>query len=216
MIIKKIALLPFLFFYFTSSGQKKTEKSQVIGDTVVVSTLRNKKVFKERYYLKDKLVLEKKYYYKRDFYESIIKYPVLVNKKAIGLKSFWVNGKPRIDGFSLDGKNPEGLYRTYHVNGQPQCICNYKNGKRDGTQLYYFDNGQLGSRIIYADGVPQSIIENYTRDGKVSQEGTLKDGNGTFFIYNKGEKLSKIEYYKAGVLVKTEKVKDRKFSQKKT
>lgn len=216
MTAKKLIILPFLFFYLTSSGQNKKGKSQVIGDTVVVSTYRNNKVFKEKYYLKDQLVLEKKYYHRKDFYVYLIKDPASANKKAIVIKSFWANGKPRIDGLSLDGKNPEGLYRTYHVNGQPQCVCNYKNGKRDGMQLFYFDNGQLGSRIIYADGVPQSIIENYTRDGKVSSEGTLKDGNGTFFIYNKREKLSKIEYYQSGILIKTEKVKDKKLSQKKS
>ena len=81
MISKNLALLPFLFFYLIGSGQKKAEKSQVISDTVVVSNYRNNKVFKERYYLKDRLVLEKKYYYKKDFYEYLIIDPASVNKK---------------------------------------------------------------------------------------------------------------------------------------
>jgi antitoxin component YwqK of YwqJK toxin-antitoxin module len=208
MSSKKIIICS-LFLLFNLQLFSQPNKNAPIlnrGDTIIIPTYKKSKLLKEDFRVKDELVLQKKYYYRKAYYLSFAKDPRSLNKKAVVVKSFWLNGNPRIDGYSLDGKHPEGKYRTFHENGKPQCDCNYLNGKREGKQIYHYDNGQLGSEVIYKQGVPWTIVRSFNEDGK-PQGGNLKEGEGTFYVYSKDKHLKKIEHYKLGVLVKKEKVK---------
>ena len=41
-----------------------------------------------------------------------------------------------------DGK-PDGLWESYHENGQLSSKGHYKDGKRDGLWKFYYEDGQL-------------------------------------------------------------------------
>lgn len=173
------------------------------GDTVIVSSFRKEKTNKVSYYLKDQLVLEKKFYYRKDHYGYTLKESKL---KPVSFKDFWLDGKLRIEGTMLEGKY-NGAYKTFYENGLPQCTCNYKYGKRDGKQLIHFENGQLNTEVVYNNGIPWNIIRSFDKEGNAVEIATLKNGTGTFYIYDRNSKPLKIEHYKLGVLIKTEKIK---------
>ena len=58
-----------------------------------------------------------------------------------------INYQPKSDGGKKDG-----LYETYHENGQLKSKGNFKDGKQDGLWEGFYDNGQLGGKGNYKDG----------------------------------------------------------------
>jgi len=65
---------------------------------------------------------------------------------------------------------------TGEVTGRHQG--SYKNGKKDGPWVSYWDNGQLDSKGTYKDGKKDGPWVSYLKDGTVyeSSTGTFKDG----------------------------------------
>ena len=59
----------------------------------------------------------------------------------------------------------QGTWYSYFTSGQIEKIENYKNGKREGEQKYWFENGQLEVFVIVANG-KYNIVEKYDKDGK--------------------------------------------------
>jgi len=53
--------------------------------------------------------------------------------------------------FILNGKK-EGVYKSYHDNGQLFQEVNFINGKENGIYKSYWDNGQLLEEVNYIDG----------------------------------------------------------------
>ena len=51
-----------------------------------------------------------------------------------------------------DGKR-DGLFETYHENGQLQAKGNLKDDKRDGLSEEYYENGQLKLKENYKNGI---------------------------------------------------------------
>ena len=49
------------------------------------------------------------------------------------------------------------------------------------------------------------MLTNFDKNGNSMEKGTLKDGNGTLFLYDENGKLTTIEYYKNGRRIKKEK-----------
>ena len=45
-----------------------------------------------------------------------------------------------------------GLYESFHPNGQLESKGNYKNGNLDGLYEYYYGDGQLESKVCYKNG----------------------------------------------------------------
>ena len=94
-----------------------------------------------------------------------------------------------------------GMWLSYHQNGQLSSKGLYKGGKQDGLQELYHDNGQLLSKINYKDGkVGDGLWETYYQDGRLSDKnnwegGKLEGFSGTY--YGNG-RLYKSGYYKDG------------------
>ena len=63
-----------------------------------------------------------------------------------------------------DGKR-EGEWLIYYDNGQLLEKVNVKNGKLDGEHVWYYDNGQLRGKQNYKNGGPEDDPEYYTKDG---------------------------------------------------
>jgi len=198
-------------------------------DTMTIRTFgKDGKIKWEDSYLQGKLISVKYWYYNKDVYGYLIKDKGKLKPRKTYRKEFYSDGKLRIEATEINNKK-DGAYKTYFQNGFPQCncnykygkadsiqikhfengqislICNYKNGKEDGKTIYYFDNGQIWSERIYNDGKPWEVLTNFDINGNVMEKGTLKDGNGTLFIYDENGKLTDIEYYEKGKLKRTEK-----------
>lgn len=77
--------------------------------------------------------------------------------------------------------------------------------KYTGILRWYHINGKLWSERNYKDGRPWSVLNNFDKDGNQVENGTLKDGKGSIYIYDENGKLVQIENYEDGVLVRMDK-----------
>jgi hypothetical protein len=76
-----------------------------------------------------------------------------------------------------DGKQ-DGPQVTYHDNGQLWGKGTFKNGKGDGLWVRYYDNGQLHYKGTYKDGKRYGFWVYYNKDGTVWRKGTGTYKNG--------------------------------------
>lgn len=121
--------------------------------------------------------------------------------KAHGqVKSYFKDGKLQSDCHYKYGKK-DSIQTYYYPNGQISYIGLTMNGKREGTHVFMHENGKLWQEIIFKNDMPWEVLTNYDPDGKAVEMGTLKDGNGTLYIYEENGKLSEIETYVNGVKV---------------
>lgn len=74
----------------------------------------------------------------------------------------------------------------------------------NGKYIFKYDNGHIWSERIYRNGIPWTVEFNNKIDGSPQEKGTLKNGNGTLFIYNEKGTLIAIKYYRNGQLEKIE------------
>ena len=82
----------------------------------------------------------------------------------------------RMQGNYKDGKR-EGEHLGYFENGQLSYKGNYKDGKKEGEHLYYYESiGQLWSKINYKDGKYEGKQLWYSMDGKLEATYIYKDG----------------------------------------
>lgn len=87
------------------------------------------------------------------------------------------------------------MHKFFYENGKIKRITHYKDGKSHGMMLFYHQNGRLWSERIYRNEIPFTVVSNYNSYGNPVEKGTLKDGNGTSYIYHSNRSLLKIEEY---------------------
>lgn len=72
------------------------------------------------------------------------------------------------------------------------------------TVVFKYENGQLWSERVYKNGMPWTVISNYVQNGNSQEKGSLKDGDGSLYIYDEKSKLLEIRYFKTGKIEKIE------------
>ena len=72
----------------------------------------------------------------------------------------------------------EGVWISYHVNGQLWYKQNYKNGMLKGAFISYYKNGQLIAKGNHKNSKKEGPWVFYHKAGNVDKEytGTYKDG----------------------------------------
>lgn len=95
--------------------------------------------------------------------------------KRVHRKEFFPGGQLKISGDRIKSRD-EGVRRTWYQNGNPQCICFYRNGKRDSVQLIHDSLGRLELRADYKAGKPHGRFTYYDSLGRVSQTEQYVDG----------------------------------------
>jgi len=87
---------------------------------------------------------------------------------------------------NLGNGKREGLWETYHKNGQLLFKGTYKNGKKDGVFEKYWDNGQLDRKeITWKNGRRDGVWEFYDKkNGQLKKRQTWMNG-----IFIKEEKF---------------------------
>ena len=105
---------------------------------------------------------------------------------------------------NLISSNGSGNLQTYYSNGQLKFECNHINGFRNGVGIWYYDNGVVMQKVLFKYDANKNshltweIIETNTSQGKPLEKGTLTNGNGTIFNYDKNNKLVSIITYVEG------------------
>lgn len=72
--------------------------------------------------------------------------------------------------YTLDkrfNENKNGLYKSFHHNGQPFIICTYKNGKKNGLYKLWHNNGKLCIICNYIDNEYDGECKEYLDNGKI-------------------------------------------------
>lgn len=130
------------------------------------------------------------------------------------LVEIWKNGK-RItfkDQFLEDGtqtlKDGYGVYMTFNNAGNKNFEAQYYAGRRAGKATWYYDNGQISESAVYRftkddiSGLRWEIVSSFHKDGTPREKGTLKEGNGTWIIYDDAGKLVEVLEFQNGMRIK--------------
>lgn len=75
----------------------------------------------------------------------------------------------------------------------------------NGVYKFKYENEKIWSEVKYKNGNPFTVISNFKQSGRLQEKGTLKNGNGTRYIYDEKGRLISIIHYQNGRIVKTEK-----------
>jgi antitoxin component YwqK of YwqJK toxin-antitoxin module len=86
---------------------------------------------------------------------------------------------------------------TYYPNKQAQMEGTYREGKRDGKWMYWYENGKVWSDGTFILGKSDGKRTTYFENGKVRYEGFYKEdmrvGKWRFFDEN-GRMLQEVDY----------------------
>ena len=105
--------------------------------------------------------------------------------KKLTVVPFTGNLTGKTQGAFRNGKR-EGLWVYYYDNGQLSYKGTFKVGKKDGTWVYYHSNGQLSYKVTYKDNKKDGPYVNYYDNGQLGSKGTYKNGKreGPWVGYN--------------------------------
>jgi antitoxin component YwqK of YwqJK toxin-antitoxin module len=105
-------------------------------------------------------------------------------------------------GIYSEGKLKDGLFRSWHTNGQLKWEYNIKYGNRDGLIRNWYDNGQLKYEFSDKDGLTVGLVRKWFDDGQLWYECNYKDGmvNGLFRGWLENGQLDYEHNYKDGKL----------------
>ena len=99
-----------------------------------------------------------------------------VNSRPNGTyKTYFENGQVEEEGNWENTRNTGG-FKRYHENGQTaqQFVFN-ETGKRDGKQVYFYENGQVMIEADIAAG-KEKFVKEYYEDGSIKAEKSFIDG----------------------------------------
>jgi antitoxin component YwqK of YwqJK toxin-antitoxin module len=86
---------------------------------------------------------------------------------------------------------------TYYANKKPQMEGAYKNNKREGKWMYWYENGNVWSEGFFINGKSDGKRTTFFENGKVRYEGSYKEdmrvGKWRFFDEN-GRLLQEVDY----------------------
>ena len=234
MVSIKYILFSFLLFFTIVGNCQSNIHSDTIkmpnSDTLIVKWYKGQRITDEHIYISGKLCFKRWYYYrnKKGFYGYYTSDRRGIKPKYEEYKQIYFDGRIKEYGI-LNGFQHNGFRKTYYRNGNLQCDCNFKmgkrdsvnksryengqleaiinfkNGKEDGKQTWFYKNGQFKGELIFNTGKLLEIVSLFDQNGKRLEKGTLKGGTGTLNIYNDNGELEYIEYYKNGKVKKKSK-----------
>ncbi len=99
------------------------------------------------------------------------------------------------------GRIIEGVFKRYYPSGKLQSKINYKDGKRHGYAVKYFEDGKtISNEYNYEYGKLNGIQKKYYKSGKLYRIQNLKMGvlDGEVKKYRESGKLMSVAVYKDG------------------
>jgi antitoxin component YwqK of YwqJK toxin-antitoxin module len=88
---------------------------------------------------------------------------------------------------------------TWYLNKKIQMMGEFKEKKRDGKWIYYYENGNVWSEGFFKDGKSDGKRTTHYEDGKIFYEGYYKADRrvGVWKFYNeKGTQVKSVDYSK--------------------
>lgn len=117
--------------------------------------------------------------------------------------SYHENGNKSQECSYVQGKI-EGKFISYHENGKKSQECNYLNGKENGSFISYYENGNLKWQYNYILGErdKETLTTKYYENGKKEYEGYYDGTNwhGSLNEYREDGTLKIYEHYYDGKL----------------
>ena len=113
------------------------------------------------------------------YYLDGIAYKKFTDVPFTGELEGWTNlisAMRMVKGSYKDGKR-EGPWVWYYEIGTPWRKGNYKRGAEEGEWISYFENGELRSREHYKNGKKDGTWVQYYKNGQLSQQGAYKNGS---------------------------------------
>lgn len=193
------------------SGLKNGEEVfyQVLGQTLLIERQWNNnietsgKIYNVNYPYKLKqeyIVVGGKQWLRKEYYaDGLLKTElsdtVLAGQKLRYMQEFFQNRNPKATGYFL-GATPTGTWIYFYDDGKPKSITYYNaRGEVDGSYKVFHRNGRLWTERIYEANRLIKVVSSYDQDGNAKDVGTIKDGNGLLYDYDKDGKLKeRIEY----------------------
>lgn len=200
--------LPLIILTATSATAqpKKCDRLVQRGDTTIFQYFdKEKRVSQEHFYMNTERIFIRYWEYGMDgSYCWVQKRKTRESAKADGpLVCHYPNGKISLVQNFRAGK-VVGEYLEYYPSGVLQLRRNYVgNGKLDGIQLSYYENGQVHSKSQWKDGKLIRILRYKDEQGKDLSIGSFQYGTGSWIAYYKGQPVSRY-VYKKGRLINTQ------------
>jgi antitoxin component YwqK of YwqJK toxin-antitoxin module len=114
-----------------------------------------------------------------------------------GLYQSWHdNGQKKAERTHVNGKL-EGLHQRWYANGQKWEECTCVNGLIDGLYQRWYDNGQIQEECTYVDEKKEGLYQTWYSNGQKSEECTYVNGqrDGLYQTwYANGEKKEECRY----------------------
>ena len=103
------------------------------------------------------------------------------------------NGQKKYETNYKDGKR-DGLFVRWYENGE-RVEANYKDGKLDGLTTTWYENGQKAGERNYKDGKGDGLAVMWHKNGQKLRELNYKDGKkiSEKYLNSKGEPLTALE-----------------------
>ena len=82
-----------------------------------------------------------------------------------------------------------GICTTFYEDGKKKIVENYKNGRRHGLYLAYYNNGNIHTEQYFVDGIKQGLCSAYFMHGGLCARVNYKDDehHGEYLtFYNNG------------------------------
>ena len=101
---------------------------------------------------------------------------------------------------SFKNGKKDGSWISYWGNGQLSFKGDYKNDKREGSWVRYWDNGQLNYKGDYKNGKREGSWVSYHENGQLNEKSYIKNGekDGSWVRYWKNGQLRDKGDYKNG------------------
>jgi len=159
-------------------------------------------------------------YYDDTKAQSLLATRIFSDKGKVAQTTFYDQKKNKVSEGKTVNRLNEGNWNYYHKGSiQLMKVENYKNGKLEGDQKIYFNDGKIAEETTYKNGLREGVYKIYLQSGTIVEESTFKenqyDGPAIFrdaagIIISKGnfvknEKKGIWEFYKEGKLDKKEK-----------
>ena len=197
-------------------GPFKNGKKNGIFTTYVLDSGNHSHRYKvyEQTYINDKLNGQWKVY---NLKGTLVSFQTYKNDSLDGIsRNYWIDGKTIMHEseyfpgshkhiereFTSEGKLQKelsflgdelsGFCKEYYPDGSLNRTAFFEHGVLNGSFKYYHPGGKLWIDEIYKDGKEWTVLGNYDSNGKSREKGTLKNGNGTVYLYNEDGSLREV------------------------
>jgi antitoxin component YwqK of YwqJK toxin-antitoxin module/Tfp pilus assembly protein PilF len=124
------------------------------------------------------------------------------NKIYIGpWEFFYAEGNLKSKGQYSDMGDREGDWSFYYYSGSLQAKEHYIKGKLYGEQEYFFRNGQISSRVFYANDLEEGVTTSYYYAGNIKSTTHYKLGKkeGEETQYYSNGNIMSVSHYNADI-----------------